>query len=236
MTLIHFATGIARSANKNVYTLPFEMLPLPSYMRGVIVVFVVSAILFSTGSVFSQTKRRIIQLSGFVTDSASVGLPGVHVYVPKAGRGTPTTAVGFFTLPVLVGDSIVFSAVGYKRAHYIVPDQPKDSWSIFVELATDITFLKGVVITDLPTEELFKEAVLAMNIPMDNGLDARALNSEMIALMARTTPMDGLGNYRNYMDQWASSPGNQFRPQFNPFLDPLKWARFIRDLKKKKNK
>jgi hypothetical protein len=130
----------------------------------------------------------------------------------------------------------VFSAVGYKRAHYIVPDQPKDSWSIFVELATDITFLKGVVITDLPTEELFKEAVLAMNIPMDNGLDARALNSEMIALMARTTPMDGLGNYRNYMDQWASSPGNQFRPQFNPFLDPLKWARFIRDLKKKKNK
>jgi hypothetical protein len=212
------------------------MLPLPSYMRGVIVAFVVSAILFSTGKVFSQTKRRIIQLSGFVTDSASVGLPGVHVYVPKAGRGTPTTAVGFFTLPVLVGDSIVFSAVGYKRAHYIVPDQPKDSWSIFVELATDITFLKGVVITDLPTEELFKEAVLAMNIPMDNGLDARALNSEMIALMARTTPMDGLGNYRNYMDQWASSPGNQFRPQFNPFLDPLKWARFIRDLKKKKNK
>jgi hypothetical protein len=212
------------------------MLPLPSYMRGVIVAFVVSAILFSTGKVFSQTKRRIIQLSGFVTDSASVGLPGVHVYVPKAGRGTPTTAVGFFTLPVLVGDSIVFSAVGYKRAHYIVPDQPKDSWSIFVELATDITFLKGVVITDLPTEELFKEAVLAMNIPMDNRLDARALNSEMIALMARTTPMDGLGNYRNYMDQWASSPGNQFRPQFNPFLDPLKWARFIRDLKKKKNK
>lgn len=212
------------------------MLPLPSYMRGVIFAFVVSAILFSTGKVFSQTKRRIIQLSGFVTDSASVGLPGVHVYVPKAGRGTPTTAVGFFTLPVLVGDSIVFSAVGYKRAHYIVPDQPKDSWSIFVELATDITFLKGVVITDLPTEELFKEAVLAMNIPMDNGLDARALNSEMIALMARTTPMDGLGNYRNYMDQWASSPGNQFRPQFNPFLDPLKWARFIKDLKKKKNK
>lgn len=205
-------------------------------MRGVIVAFVVSAILFSTGKVFSQTKRRIIQLSGFVTDSASVGLPGVHVYVPKAGRGTPTTAVGFFTLPVLVGDSIVFSAVGYKRAHYIVPDQPKDSWSIFVELATDITFLKGVVITDLPTEELFKEAVLAMNIPMDNRLDARALNSEMIALMARTTPMDGLGNYRNYMDQWASSPGNQFRPQFNPFLDPLKWARFIKDLKKKKNK
>jgi hypothetical protein len=203
-------------------------------MRGLIVIFFIIAFIGTGNLAFSQTKRRIIQLSGFVTDSASNVLPGVHVYVPKAGRGTPTTNAGFFTLPVLVGDSVVFSSVGFKRTSYIVPDLPKDSWSIFVELATDMTFLKGVEILLVPTEELFKEAVLAMNIPLDNGMDQKAMNAEMIALMARTTPMDGLGNYRNYIDQWSTSAGDKFRPVYNPFLDPIKWARFIRDLKKKK--
>lgn len=181
---------------------------------------------------YSQNQRRIIQLSGVVSDSIQV-LPGVHIYVPKAGRGTTTNPSGFFSMPVLVGDSVVISSVGYHRTHYIVPDSPKELLTILVELTPDITFLKDVVITALPTEELFKEAVLALNIPLDNGLDQKALNSEMLALMARTTPMDGLGNYRYYIDQWSNSAGDKFRPAYNPFLDPIKWAKFIRSLKKK---
>ncbi len=43
----------------------------------------------------NQTKKRIIQLSGIVSDSITV-VPGVHVYVPKAGRGVPTNYAGFF--------------------------------------------------------------------------------------------------------------------------------------------
>jgi CarboxypepD_reg-like domain len=202
-------------------------------MRGLVVILAVLGI-FACAEVNAQTKRRVIQLSGFVTDTATQMLPGVHVYVPKAGRGTPTTNSGFFTLPVLVGDSVVFSSVGYKRASYIVPDLPKESWTIFVELAPDLNILDGVVVMGIPTEELFKEAVLAMNIPLDNGVDPKALNSEMIALMARTTPLDGAGNYKYYIDQWSNSAGDKFRPQYNPFLDPIKWAKFIKSLKKKK--
>jgi CarboxypepD_reg-like domain len=202
-------------------------------MRGLVVILVVLGI-FACAEVSAQTKRRVIQLSGFVTDTATQMLAGVHVYVPKAGRGTPTTNSGFFTLPVLVGDSVVFSSVGYKRASYIVPDLPKESWTIFVELAPDLNILDGVVIMGIPTEELFKEAVLAMNIPLDNNVDPKALNSEMIALMARTTPLDGAGNYKYYIDQWSNSAGDKFRPQYNPFLDPIKWAKFIKSLKKKK--
>jgi hypothetical protein len=201
-------------------------------MRGLIAILTVFALLGWGGSAYSQNQRRIIQLSGVVSDSIQV-LPGVHIYVPKAGRGTTTNPSGFFSMPVLVGDSVVISSVGYHRTHYIVPDSPKELLTILVELTPDITFLKDVVITALPTEELFKEAVLALNIPLDNGLDQKALNSEMLALMARTTPMDGLGNYRYYIDQWSNSAGDKFRPQYNPFLDPIKWAKFIRSLKKK---
>ncbi len=202
-------------------------------MKGFLIVLVVFALMGWTHEVYSQNQRRIIQLSGIVSDSVQV-LPGVHIYIPRAGRGVPSNASGFFSLPVFVGDSVVISSVGYHRMHYIVPDSPKDMLTILVELTPDITFLKDVMITAIPTEELFKEAVLALNIPFDNGIDQKAMNAEMLALMSRITPMDGRGNYRYYIDQWSNSAGDKFRPIYNPFLDPLKWARFIRDLKRKK--
>jgi len=206
----------------------------PDIMKGIFKVLILLAAFGSASSLMAQSQRRVIQLSGFVTDTATMVLPGVHVYVPKAGRGTPTTNAGFFTMPVLVGDSVVFSAVGYKRASYKVPDLAKESWTIFVELAPDVTVLGEALVMGIPTEELFKEAVLAMNIPLDNVMDSKAMNAEMLALMARTTPMDGAGNYRYYIEQWSNSAGDKFRPAYNPFLNPLNWARFIRDLKKKK--
>ncbi len=54
------------------------------------------------------------------------GYSGVHVYVPKAGRGTSTNPVGFFSMPVLVGDSVVVSAVGYVRKSFLVPNYPEE--------------------------------------------------------------------------------------------------------------
>lgn len=211
------------------------MLHLSEYMRGLIAIFAFLVFFGLSHQGFAQTKRRIIQLSGFVTDTAASVLPGAHVYVPKAGRGDVTSSAGFFSLAVMIGDSVVFSSVGFKRTSYIVPDLPKNSWSIFVELAPDITLLKDAVIMGIPTEELFKEAVLAMNIPLNgNNLDPKSLDAEMIALMARTTPLDGAGNYKYYIDQWSNSVGDKFHPIYNPFLDPLKWARFIKDMKKKK--
>ena len=67
--------------------------------------------LFVTSVTQAQNyKRRVIQLSGIVLGEDSVsGLPGVHVYVPKAGRGTSTNVTGFFSMPVLPGDSVVIA-------------------------------------------------------------------------------------------------------------------------------
>jgi len=87
----------------------------------------------------------------------------------------------------------------------------------------------------MPTEELFKEAVLALNVPLDDtGIDQKNLNAELLALMVRTTPMDGNANYRYYINQFSNSAGDKFHPIYNPFLNPINWVKFIKDLKKKK--
>lgn len=204
------------------------------------IVFVFGALLlFGFFSTQAQYRKRVIQLSGIVLDQDSVvALAGVHVYVPKAGRGTSTGPNGFFSMPVLVGDSVVITSIGYQRQHYIVPDHPADFLTLIIEMVEDITYLKELTIMPFPTEEVFKQAVLALNIPLDEtGIDKKNINAELIALMARTAPMDANLNYRYYMDQTISGYQSKYAPQMNPFLNPFNWARFFKDLKKnKKNK
>jgi hypothetical protein len=184
----------------------------------------------------AQQQRRVIQLSGIVLDTARGPLPGVHVYIPKAGRGVTTNGVGFFSMPVLIGDSIVISSVGYKRRHHIVGPSDKEFVTIVVPMVEDVTYLEEIVITPYPTEEVFKEAVLALNLPTDRPIDEKNLNAELLALMLKTTPMDGPLNQRYALNQWAASQNDKYMPVTNPFLNPFNWVKFFNGLKKDKKK
>lgn len=190
-------------------------------------------IIFSSTESIAQQKKRIIQLSGVVIDTVEGPLPGVHVYVPKAGRGITTNNVGFFSLPVLPGDSIVVSSVGYQRRHYIVPEDAPEYQTIVVRMVQDVTYLDEVEILPYPTEEVFKEAILALNLP-EKPIDERNLNAELLALMLKTTPMNGPQNQKYYLDQWAASQNDKYQPVTNPFLNPFNWVKFFNGLKKKK--
>ena len=194
-------------------------------------------LVFAVGSQLSA-QQRLIQLSGVVLGEDSVsGLPGVHIYVPKAGRGTTTNHVGFFSLPVKVGDSLVVSSVGYERQHYIVPHDAPEFQTVIVQLVQDVTYLPAITVMDFPTEEVFKQAVLALNVPVDQtNIDSRNLNQELLALMLKTTPMDGYQNQRYALNQWANSANDRFQPVTNPFLNPFNWVKFFNSLKKDKKK
>ena len=206
-------------------------------------VLVLSLLLLVCGVVIpgkAQQKKRVIQLSGVVLEEDSVSgapVPGVHIYVPKAGRGTTTNGMGFFSMPVLEGDEIVISAVGYDRQHVTVASDWPEYQTIIVTLTQDTTFLPEVVIFPFPTEEVFKQAVLAMNMPLDQtGIDKRNFNQELLALMVKTTPMDGSMNQRYYLDQWANSATTRYQPVTNPFLNVFNWAKFFSSLKQNNKK
>lgn len=197
-------------------------------------VLIFTVLLGNSDEVLAQGKPRIIQLSGIVLGEDSTrGVPGVHVYVPKAGRGTTTNSVGYFSLPVLVGDEIVISSVGYKRQYYKVPDFDKDNITIVVELVTDTTFLETVEIMPFPTEEIFKEAVIALNLPTDKGPNSANLNEDLLSLMMKTAPADGGVNHRFFMDNYWNYQNMRYGPQPNPLLNPFNWARFFKSLKNK---
>jgi hypothetical protein len=210
-------------------------------MKGLL--FITASLLITLGTLApasAQQKKRVIQLSGVVLEEDSVSgspLPGVHIYVPKAGRGTTTNGMGFFSMPVLEGDELIISAIGYDRQKFTVPANSPEYQTIVVTMVQDTTFLQEVTIVPFPTEEVFKQAVLAMNMPLDDrSIDKRNFNEELLALMLKTTPMDGYQNQRYYLDQWAGSANSRFQPVTNPFLNVFNWAKFFSGLKQNKKK
>ena len=183
-------------------------------------------------------RPNVVQLTGVVfgVDSTEV-IPGVHVYTPKGGRGTTTNVYGFFSLPVLEGDSLVFSSVGYKRASYVVPEHREDnSIRVIVTLEEDITYLDELEVFPYPSEAVFKAAVLAVELPDQRDYDnlQRLLNSDVLREAYWELPASANMNHRFFMQQQQQAIANRFQPVANPLLNPFAWRDFIRSLKKKK--
>ncbi|MGK7394805.1 MAG: carboxypeptidase-like regulatory domain-containing protein [Candidatus Cyclobacteriaceae bacterium M3_2C_046] len=205
-----------RSCTKNIWIL---ILPL--------------LLLLPVTQLFGQGENRVIQFSGVVIGSDSTtGVPGVHIYVPKAGRGTTSNQYGYFSMPVLVYDSVVISAVGYQKQHYIIPDNHGDNFTAIIELMEDTTYLPEVEILPYPTEALFKEAILAMKLPEQDQNMRKNLDEATLARMFKAMPMNGSMNFRNYMQQQQELRETRYGPRSNPLLNPFAWGEFIRSIKR----
>ena len=194
--------------------------------------------LFFAASLLAQNEQKdVIQFSGVVTTQDTLsGIIGAHIYVPKGGRGTTANYYGYFSFPVLEGDSVVISVVGFEKRSVIIPYQEGDSYSMIITMAEDTTYLPELEILPFPTEEMFKEAVLAYRLP--NQDDLRNMDSNLdpvtLAEMGRLMPMDGSMNHRYFTQQQAIYLHDAYGPRPNPLLNPFAWAEFFKSFKKKK--
>ena len=209
-------------------------------MRALIVILFVISVACVQAQEQEQNPRRIIQFTGVVfgSDSLTV-IPGVHIYIPKAGRGTTSNPYGFFSLPVQEGDSVIFSAVGYKRSFYKIPPHDKESsMRLLVTLEEDIQFLEEVEIRPYPTEAMFKEALITMELPYEKEYANiyQWMNSEIMTRGYYDLPASPNENYRYLMQQQFQSYINRYSPPQNQLLNPFAWSQFIKSLKKKKKK
>lgn len=197
-------------------------------------------IVFSMGVVFlshAQDDERVIQFSGVVVEQDSTsGIPGVHVYVPGKRRGTSANFYGYFSFPVLVGDTVIFSSVGYQRKRYIIPNTQDDMLTVIVPMKADTIILDETIVMPYPTEELFKEAILAMRPSEDKDYVTMQNNIDPVTLaeMYRQLPNDASMNYSYLVQQQHDYLFDAYGPRSNQLLNPFAWADFFKSLKKKK--
>ncbi|MDU0372543.1 carboxypeptidase-like regulatory domain-containing protein [Hymenobacter endophyticus] len=198
-----------------------------------------AVLLLAPGRARAQGQRRVVQFSGIVASGDSLlGVPGAAIFVPKAGRGTASNPYGYFSLPVLAGDSIVIRSLGYRNQYVIIPeDYQRQSYSVIVSLQEDATVLPEVRIFPYATERAFKEAFLAMKAPSEaDRTPADKLNEKVMRRMFNTLPVTSMGNYRQTMQ--AQQNDQQRRMGFgatpatnNPLLNPFSWLQLINQVK-----
>ena len=179
--------------------------------------------------------KKIVQFSGIVVGPDSItGVSGVHVYVNKGGRGTTSNIYGYFSMPALVGDSILITAIGYKKLSLVIPGNKGDHFTLVIDLKEDILHLPTIEILPYPSEELFKKAILSLNLPIEK--DYRNLNAVMKHIMehniAYNIPMTASDNYRYYMNQYYQSGIDKYQIRTNPLTNPFAWASLIKSIKR----
>lgn len=187
----------------------------------------------------SGNKEQIVQVSGLVmtADSTNV-VRGVNIYNIHNGRGTYSDIQGWFSYPFIAGDTVLFSAIGYKNRQIIIPGDVGDRFTIIMALEEEITQLADVEINPFPTEDIFKEAIMAMNLSDEQENVLRSFEPAVVQEMIRTMPIEGSAdlNYRYMMNQQFQNLQLNSGPRTNPLLNPFAWSQFIKSLKKKKKK
>jgi len=186
--------------------------------------------ILTTALAFGQKDEDLIQFSGVVITGDSLSpVPFTNVLIEQSNRGTMTDYYGYFSFVAQKGDSVLFSAVGFQRSRYVIPDSlESNKYSLIQIMVQDTIQLQPAVIYPWPTREQFKEAFLALEVP-DTDADRAARNlarADMIARMDAAMPSGG-ETFKYSMQEYQSQIyyAGQAPPQ--NIFNPLAWAKFI---------
>ena len=195
-----------------------------------------AGVFFCSQDVLAQDKqeKKVIQLSGIVLNADSTdAVPGVNIYVPKKGRGTVSGRFGYFSMPVLEGDTIVFTFIGLKKQSFTVPDNmDKDRISLILTMEVDEIALAEIEVMPYPTEDEFKQAVIAMTVADPMSISRTNMRPEMLLRWAESMPASGGENFRAFQEAQMLQNQDIYGPRPLRILDPFAWSQFIRSIKR----
>jgi CarboxypepD_reg-like domain len=186
-----------------------------------------------TGHFLAHGQKKyegLVQFSGVVVTGDSLKpIPFVSIIIKNSYRGTISDYNGFFSFVAQLNDTIEFSALGFKKSYYIIPDTLNtDRYSLIKMLTRDSILLQETVIYPWPTKDQFKQAFLNLKVPDDDFERAKrnmAL-SEMRDMMVNL-PLDGQGNYKALMMEKQNKVYTSGQYLSVSLLNPIAWAKFI---------
>lgn len=193
------------------------------------IIFITFSLAFSVKA--QRADDDLIQFSGVVVAADSIQpIPFTNIIIETSHRGTMSDYYGYFSFVAKKLDTIVFSAVGFKRDTFCIPDTITGQWySLIQVMQRDTILLKEAIIYPWPTIEQFKHAFLNLDIPDDEIEIARKnLDPKELAKRAEDMRMGSSMNYRNFIQQETSKLYYNGQSQPITLLNPFAWAKFIK--------
>lgn len=204
-----------------------------SYILSLLLVFLLSPFLLKAQ--IADFRDSVIQISGITMTADSLrAVPAVSVIVRGQGRGTISNSAGVFSIVVFKGDTLTFSAVGFKKKDYKIPTTLKgNNFSLIQLMVEDTTYLPVTIIKPYLSRQEFERAFATMDIP-DDAYEIARKNTENARLraMTRYTPIDGAEGTSMYLNKQAQSLYYAGQPPPQNIFNPLAWAQFIQAWKR----
>lgn len=183
----------------------------------------------------AQERQKLVQVNGIITDDESKPVPHVSIVSKRIKRGTVSEMTGVYSLISLPGDTILISALGYKRQSFNVPSDIEGKfYKKDISLVSDTISIEGVNIFPWKTYEEFKRDVLAnqpvMRPEIQYMYDNLAAIQYAIANIQsyKVSPEAG---YRLAMQQHADAYVTKNQYPVNNLLNPFAWAKFFSGVK-----
>jgi hypothetical protein len=195
------------------------------------IAFSVLCVLAITGSIAAQdtSKPNLVQFSGVVVTDSLLPVPFTNILVKNSFRGTMSDVYGYFSFVAQEGDTLLFSAVGFQRSQYAVPDSLTESkYSMIHVLNRDTIQLRELAVYQWPSREQFREAFLTLRLPDDDfQLAMRNLSPAEMMQRMENLPPDA---YQTFQYQMAMDRTKLYysggTPTINLF-NPIAWAQFV---------
>lgn len=187
-------------------------------------------VLLSCNFFFAQEKQDYVHFSGVIISTDSLDLISYASLVDKTTRtGTMADQSGYFNFIAKPGDTILFSAFGFKSNSYIIPDtltQPR--YSIIHLMVPETLIFPEVEVFPWPSKEQFAKAFVEMD-PYDGQIRrlSHKLSGEELNETASRLRVDPDESYKwdFYQRQTAIYTHGMF-PVDN-LLNPFAWSKFI---------
>jgi CarboxypepD_reg-like domain len=199
-------------------------------MKKIILYSIILGFPFFAHAQFDKLRDSVVQLYGFVMTSDSLqAMPGVTIAVKGRNQGTFTNDQGVFEIPLLKGDIIEFSSIGYKSIIVQIPRDLKGNQYSMVQLMTDSAqYLPFTIIKPKPTRDQFDRDFVNTSVPDDQIEIARQnLSEAKRRMLAKTLPADAKEAANTYLRQNAAKYSYQGQAPPQNIFNPVAWADFI---------
>lgn len=179
-----------------------------------------------------------IQFSGLVVtgpESEIIPVPYATIAVKGTPRGTYANYAGFYSLVVRPGETLIFTAIGFRQQEYTVPDTIIGNKFNYVQrLLEDTILLPEAVVYPWPSNKFLKQEFLAMDVTNDlqvqiqENLMKETLENLRIALV-RDPHENTSYAMRQEVDKFYYH--GQLPPNYMSIFNPSAWVKFFQAIK-----
>ena len=186
---------------------------------------------------FSQTsQKKLVQFSGVIMNLDSNTVVPYVTITNVTGKTQFYSAnyKGYFSFVANVGDTVLFTAIGYKKEGLVIPtDLADNSYTVLVKMKQDVINLPTVRVYPWASTDEFKKEFMTMKFADDDLEIARKnVSKESLSAMMASLPRDGaeMQSYNLQNNHARLTSKNMNQRLANPLLNPFAWGALIQQI------